>query len=93
VSAQLPVGEPPADDVAALLDALRWARDELAYAHEVVARLASMAAADEQAGEYAEARWAIEQAVAAKRAELWAPRVAQLVARARALGVDVSLYS
>jgi hypothetical protein len=86
----LPLPEPPADEVAALLDELRDARRELADAGRVI-RLLTIAREDFDAlSGHQVAKHFIENATAERRAELWAARVGFLVRRARALGLNVA---
>lgn len=76
------VPEPPADETAAALEALRNARRELDHARSVVRLLDVDPGAAPRAG--------IEQQVATRRVELWRAEVASSERRARSLGLDVS---
>lgn len=84
---QLP--EPPADDVAELLDQLRQARRELRDAERLVHML-SLTAPGEVPDRIGRERLAIERTVANLRVELWSATVAQSMLRATAAGLDVS---
>jgi hypothetical protein len=93
---QLPPAEPPAEDVADVLDQLTAARQQLADAHDVVARIADNAATGDVERqlpvwrtEHAERYWLIEARAAELRCELWSLAIAELTDRARALGAHL----
>ena len=79
---QLPPAEPPADDVARVLEQLRNARRELTDAQRIVTMLT--------ADPLAQPRGGIELQVATRRVELWRAQVITTERRARALGLDVA---
>ena len=77
-----PLPEPPAEDVAQVLDELRTARRELADAQSIVRLLT----ADPDAGP----RSGIEAQVATRRVELWRDQLRSTERRARSLGLDLA---
>ena len=81
----LELPEPPAEQVAAVLEDLRYCRRELADAGRIV----HMLAIDEPDAGQTRRRLTIEQRVAERRCELWAAEVVAVEQRAAALGLDV----
>jgi hypothetical protein len=81
-----PLPEPPAAEVAAVLEDLRYCRREQADAGRIV----HMLNVDDEPGDgQTRRRLAVEQRVAERRCELWAAEVAAVEQRAAALGLDV----
>lgn len=85
-----PLPEPPAPEVAELLDQLREARREMHDAGRVVELLTAARADVDRAHPHDVARYWIESSVAERRVEEWALRVRTLVDAARSLGLDVA---
>lgn len=84
-AAQLPPAEPPADDVATVLEKLRYARAELREAERVLAMLAILGDVDNPASYTVHLE--VEGHTAERRIELWRAVVARLEEQARALGL------
>lgn len=80
-----PLPEPPAAEVAAVLEDLRYCRRELADAGRIVAMLG----VDEPDEGHSRRRVTVEQRVAERRCELWAAEVTAVEQRAAALGLDI----
>jgi hypothetical protein len=84
-----PLPEPPAADVAELLDELRTARRELQDAGRIL-HMVTVDPLDGDAPRIGRRRETIEATVAERRCELWAAEVAAIEQRGRQLGLDVS---
>lgn len=78
--------EPPAAEVAAALEDLRYCRRELADAGRIV----HMLSIDVPEDGNPRRRIVVEQRVAERRVELWRAEVAAVEQRARQLGLDVA---
>lgn len=83
---RLPLPQSPADELAAVLQDLRYCKRELADAGRTV----HMLGIDEPEDGQTRRRQTIEQRVAERRCELWAAEVAAVEKRARFLGLDVT---
>jgi hypothetical protein len=83
----LPPAEPPHDDLADVLEQLEAARQQLADAHDSVARIADAHAG--VATDHARRYWQIEARAAELRSELWSLAIGELTDRARALGAHL----
>lgn len=81
-------GEPPADDVAEVLEQLRQAREELTDAGRIVHMLRVADADDAEMVGHRLRRHLYEVIVATRRVELWAGSVAQLERKARGMGLQ-----
>lgn len=81
----LPLPEPPAEQVAAVLEDLRYCRRELTDAGRIV----HMLSVDVPDDGLTRRRLTVEKRVAERRCELWAAEVVAVEKRAAALGLDV----